>query len=358
MGALVVSLSLVLLHGAVALGAAHPEPTDPPPSPAPSTRLAGHWTKIPQAPWGTGLPAAVAIDGAMLVLDLDTGRVLRYDPESRTWKRRARAPQPFDAITPWAWSGEELVVFDSLKPDRVFAYDLKKDAWRRLPGSPLPRHHFAVWAGRRIVAVYAEQDNDEDIERRMAMLDPDTGTWTELPPPQGRNKLIDLVWTGSTILAVTTNEYLNTVQVESLDLDTGTWSVPLAGPVYSYWADPVWAGDRLVWSGDETFVGRADASFDPATMTWTAEDFDCPLYSGAALWTGELLVGTNYNYALDPTTGDCYRVPGRDRTMGGSAAALWTGDRVIYWSGGGAEEGQPSPYRRGGHAFVVDGARP
>jgi hypothetical protein len=32
--------------------------------------------------------------------------------------------------------------------------------------------------------------------------------------------------------------------------------------------------------------------------------------------------------------------------------AVWTGDRIIYWSGGGAEKGQPNPYRRNGYAFV------
>ena len=66
-----------------------------------------------------------------------------------------------------------------------------------------------------------------------------------------------------------------------------------------------------------------------------------------------LLVGTRGNHALDPTTGECFRLPGKDRTLNGAAVA-WTGERLIVWSGGGGQKGAPKPYRRGGDAFVFD----
>ncbi len=361
-----IGLALVLLVGSTTLGAApgptgspspQPSPTvGPMPTAVPATRLAGHWTKIPKAPWGAVSPATVVVDGDMLVMDRHSGRVLLYDPESRTWERRARVPDRVRTIGPSVWTGDEFVVFNKLHSGRIVAYDPATDTWRTLPRSPLRGHDFAVFADGRIVVAHVEQDSEIDISRDLAMFDLADGTWSALPPPVGLGRLVDLVWTGSALLAVTLDEFRDEVQVASLELASGVWSEPLTGPLGWYWADPVWTGDRLVFAGGESFGGRSDASFDPATMTWTAEDFDCPVYTRAAVWTGELLVGTNSPYALDPTTGDCYRLPGPDRTVGGSAAAVWTGDRVIYWSGGGAEEGDPNPFRRGGHAFVFDSA--
>lgn len=339
-----VAIVMAVLTSVVPLGGASAEPDE---SPVPSsvaepvTELAEHWTRIPKAPWGAQSPAAVVVDRDMLVMDRRTGRVLFYDPESRTWERRARVPKRIETIGPSVWTGDEFVVFDELKSDRIVAYDPATDAWRRLPDSPLPRPGIAVLADGRIVVSHVEQDSEIDISRDLAMFDLADDTWSDLPPPVGLNRLVDLIWTGSEILAVTLAEYEDMVQVASLDLETGIWSEPLTGPVGWDWAQPAWTGDRLVFSGSDILLGQSAASFDPATMTRTAEDFDCPVYSSAALWTGEFLVGTIYKYALDPTTGDCYRVPGRDRTRGGSGAAVWTGDRVIYWSGGGAEEGQP-----------------
>ncbi len=320
----------------------------------PSQEIAGTWEKVPRAPWGVAYPAVAVVDGDMLVMEQDKGRMLRYDPESRTWRRLTRVPKRIETIGPSVWTGEEFVVFDELRPDRIVAYDPASDTWRSLPGSPLTGHHIATVADGRIAVAYVDQEDGVDIDRSVAVLDLATETWAELPPPTGRITLIDLFGWDSGLIAVTDDEYRSLVRVESLDFGTGTWSEPQVVPVRSHHAQPVWAGDRLVWSGDDSFVGRADASYDPETLTVVDEDFDCPISSRAALWTGELLVATNYTTALDLATGDCYRVPGRDRTMGGSAAAVWTGDRVIYWSGGGGEEGHPNPYRRDGHAFVFD----
>ncbi len=319
---------------------------------APSTPHAGEWEKLPDAPWGAANAVALAVDGDMLVLEPETGRVLRYDTDVRTWKRGARAPKRFDYWAPWVWTGTELVVLDGRRSARVFAYDQAEDHWRGLPRSPLDGADLAVWADGRVVVADIETESEVDIERSLAVLDLDTGEWTELPAPEAPSQLADLHWTGSMLLAVTSDEVQDIVQVAVLDLDEGAWSEPITGPVGWWHRDSAWIGDRLIFSGDGEY-GLTDASFDPVTMTWSEEDYSCPVDTREALWTGELLVSESSRYSLDPDTGACYRFPGGARTMN-SNAVVWTGDRVIYWSGGGAEEGYPDPYRHHGHAFVFE----
>ncbi len=318
---------------------------------APSERLPGRWEKVPQAPWATAYGPAVAVDGHMLVLDPETGRVLRFDPDSGKWTRRARAPQGFEASGPWVWTGDELVAFDGWSSD-TYALDLKANEWRRLPPSPLIRHSLAVWADGRIFVAWVGWGDDEG-KRSLALYDQAAEAWTQLPAPTGSTDLVGLYWTGSELLAVTSDEYQDLVQVAAFDPTAGVWSEPVSGPLSWWHSGANWVDDRLVFAGNDEYFGPADASFDPRTMDWTTETFDCPLSTGAAVWTGELLISTNDRYALDPESGDCYRFPGRPRTANGNAV-IWTGDRVIYWSGGGAEEGHPDPYRYGGHAFVFD----
>jgi hypothetical protein len=317
---------------------------------APSERLAGMWTKLPEAPWGAAEAVSVAVDGDMLVLDRPTGRVLRYDPAARTWERGARAPQGFDPHSPSVWTGTELIVLDQAEPARIFAYDPAQDGWRRLAPSPLRGADIAVWADGHVIIADVEREDDVDIERSLAALDLDTGEWRELPAPTAPSQLVDLHRTGSALLAVTSDEYEDIVEVSVLDPEREIWSEPVTGPLSWWYQGSVVIGDRLVFAGDGEW-GPSDATFDAVTRTWTSEDYQCPVDTRDAFWTGELLVSESSRYSLDPATGACYRFPGAARTQN-SNAVVWTGDRVIYWSGGGAEEGQPDPYRKGGHAFV------
>ena len=317
---------------------------------APSQRLAGAWTKLPEAPWGAAEAVAVAVDGDMLVVDRPTGRVLRHAPAARTWERGARAPQGFDHHSPWVWTGTELVVLDQAEPARNFAYDPAQDGWRRLAPSPLQGADIAVWADGHVIVADVEREDGVDIERSLAMLDLDSGEWRELPAPTAPSQLVDLHWTGSVLLAVTTDEYEDIVEVSVLGPGSEAWSEPVRGPLSWWYQGSVWIGDRLVFAGDGEW-GPSDASFDAVTMTWMAEDYQCPVDTRDALWTGELLVSQSGRYSLEPTTGECYRFAGAARTQNFNAV-VWTGDRIIYWSGGGAEEGQPDPYRKGGYAFV------
>jgi hypothetical protein len=352
-------MALGLLAGSAPAAAETPLPSGPDVSPptgssaADVPRLAGNWVRIPKAPWGTQTPAAVAIDGDMLVLDERTGRLLLYDVERRSWERRAHLPKRAGGIGAWVWTGQELVVLDKVGSGPIVAYDPATDTWRTLPPSPLPGHDLAVFADGRIIAAHLDQDSEVDISRELAMLDLADGTWDGLPAPVGLERLEQLIWTGTKLLAITVGEAGDLVQVAALDPDVGPWSEPLTGPLSWDQARPVWTGDALVFSGSERFGSRSDAAFDPATMTWTPEDFHCSLSTGAALWTGELIVGTDTYRALDPAADACYRLPSRHLPWNGNAV-VWTGDRVIYWSGGGGEEGRPNPYRRGGHAFVPD----
>lgn len=86
-------------------------------------------------------------------------------------------------------------------------------------------------------------------------------------------------------------------------------------------------------------------------MTWETRDYDCPLDSNRAIWTGEFMLSRLADYALEPSSGACYRLPTPDfsRLRKGNPA-LWLEDRAMYWTGF-FEEGVPN--KRNGAAFIV-----
>jgi hypothetical protein len=72
----------------------------PSPSTPPDPVLAGSWSAMPDAPWGTVFSATAFTGSEVLVVDLPTGRTLGYDPATRVWTRHTRAPQRFDHLSP------------------------------------------------------------------------------------------------------------------------------------------------------------------------------------------------------------------------------------------------------------------
>jgi hypothetical protein len=90
---LVVALvAVAVMGGGATIGRATPAPWDPitpGSSPAPLSRpvLAGSWSAIPDAPWGTVFSAAAFTGSEVLVVDLPTGRTQGYDPAARVWTK-------------------------------------------------------------------------------------------------------------------------------------------------------------------------------------------------------------------------------------------------------------------------------
>ena len=297
----------------------------------PAPVLAGSWSAIPDAPWGTVFSATAFTGSEVLIVDLPTGRTLGYDLATRVWTRHARAPQRFDHLSPSVWTGTELLVFDRGEPARNYAYDPEADTWRQLADSPLREQWVAAWAdGQAVVG---------DRKEGMAAYDLATDTWRSLPDIPGGRILDSLDWTGEVVLAVTSGNQRSRPWITMLDPAIDRWTKPDKGPLDGRGWGAEWVGDRLL-----VVLGpgsRAAAAFDPVTDEWnTIEDYDCPVLTGNAHWTGELLVSASGEHAYDPVTGTCYRLPDpkvwaafNDDDTRAWATSLWTGEELLWWSG-------------------------
>jgi hypothetical protein len=302
------------------------DPITPGSSPAPMSRpvLAGSWSVIPDAPWGTIFPAAAYTGEELLVVDLPTGRTLTYDPATRVWTRHERSPEPFDGVSPSVWTGTELVILDRYRANRDYAYDPEARTWRKLARSPLDEQWLAVLAGEDIVVRGRKRD--------MAMYDLAADRWSILPEPPG-GRVNSLHWTGSEVLAVMSGGGPSAVRVAALDPGSRTWSDAVAVPLHARSPGAVWIDARPVFPDGAAPPGTAaDAQ--------AIDDFDCLASAGPALWTGDLLVGRYADAALDPETGECYDLPDievwdafTDDESRAWVTTLWTGEELFWWSG-------------------------
>lgn len=352
--------ALLALNPAAGASSAEPMPT-----PFEGAVLAGSWSPIPDAPWGTVFPAAAFTGQEMLVVDLETGRTQSYDPEAEVWTQLETAPKPFDGVSPSVWTGSELLIFDRYKPGRNYAYDPETRTWRRLARSPLKQQWLAGWADGQVVV---RGRNRKDL----AAYDITDDTWRMLPDSV---RVDGLHGTGDEMLVVTCGGERARTKVRVLDLGADAWGEASRAPEGSGVCRADQVRGRLVFAsamGWEDAI--TDATYDPATGSWAAQDYDCPITTGGALSTGELLVGeyggvefdgdpdtptiaTFGHVALDPETGACYAVPGRDVwedfTEHGDRSwttDISTGDALLYWSGANEDT---SPPKTDGLAFWI-----
>lgn len=106
----------------------------------------------------------------------------------------------------------------------------------------------------------------------------------------------------------------------------------------------VWTGDRMVVWGGNVAPGRpadgwrADgAAYDPATDRWS-EIAPAPISatsSATAVWTGErMLVWTGRDgAAYDPAAGRWTRLPDSPLPVQRRPTAVWSGDELLVWGG-------------------------
>ena len=363
--ATVVSVLVLIISIPVSGQEASPAPWDPitpGSSPAPLSRpvLAGSWSALPDAPWGTVFPAAAFTGSEVLVVDLPSGRTLGYDPATRVWTRHERSPKPFDGVSPSVWTGTELVILDRYRANRDYAYDPEARTWRKLAGSPLDEQWLAVLADEDIVVRGRKRD--------MAMYDLAADRWSVLPAPPG-GRVNSLYWTGSEVLAIMSGGGPTAVRVAALDPGNRTWSEAVTVPLHARSPGTVWTDARPVFPGGAAPPGTAaDAQ--------TIDDFDCLAWAQPALWTGDLLVGRYADAALDPETGECYALPDvevwdafTDDESRAWATSLWTGEELLWWSGAYGDSGilytdgiafRPSPTAgdASGPAEATDAAEP
>lgn len=240
---------------------------------------------------------------------------------------------------------------------------LKPDSWQRLEFSPFYETRGAVWTGRYAI-VYGDRVNGgESIiypEHAATRYDPVTDTWSPLalPPNIG-----DLVWTGSELLGYgdklgPDGWLLPTIY--RYDLSTDAWSTAdPPGLPFLYYAQQIWTGNRLIVFGTDSMDAPSNLVglvFDPGANSFqTIPAADATVEnrtSFSLVWTGSeaILFGgftgnpgpTNHGARYNPFTNTWSAIT----TIAAPSprhehVAVWTGSRMIVFSGNGGTNSNP-----------------
>ena len=309
-----------------------------------------------------------------------------FDPVTGRWRRIADAPIAPRYHHVAVWTGREMIVFGGVvtpvgrtrQPDGA-AYDPATDTWRLLPVSsvvPAPSRttlftaQAGVWTGRELI-MWGRM-TDDGYSGDGAAYDPATDTWRRVPPlPGNRNAKADLFATPGGVIASgrmegpvqrfegpqSTEPLKATVEADLFDPDAATWKplppsqvTPLGG------IGPVWNGTELVVPGipadgpPAIAEGlRTSARYSPDDGVWRSMA-DAPLSRNfgpmvrVAAGRTVVLVGLHgaadaarhvVALAYDPAE-DRWRELPPPTALGADAeefAAVWTGERILLWTG-------------------------
>lgn len=309
-------------------------------------RIEGTWRSLPESPFGAALGSGVWAGDQMIVTTYGRKRIAGYDPRTKRWTRYPGAPYVLQGFGPLTWTGQEVLVQTiEIGPDDerqvLLAFDPAARTWRQLT-PPFERFAHFIWADDRLIAASGAQ---------AATYDPVRDAWAALPDVPGAAGVIGLDWTGEHVLASVVSapgrESQDTrIDVAVLDPDTRSWTLAAPSPVALLWPDPghVWTGSELVLFTDKKNNERRTfhAAYDPRADTWRTIDAACRVPARGAVWTGRLIVnGTKLAY--DPATGRCLRLPDRDDRTRNDPVRVWTGREVIEWSGARGDDMTPIP---------------
>ena len=223
--------------------------------------------------------------------------------------------------------------------------------WARLPAPPeIPEGAMLLTAGDRLLlaggCAHDYVDGRCGRSRRGYSFTPGAAEWSELPPsPAGIGG--SGVWTGEEAIFLDLSGRRPASGV-ALDPDTGSWDEIPDGPVSATNAEAVWAGDRVVvWGGRARNGSGAveGAAYDPATREW-APIAEAPLSLNLfdLVWTGSEVIafgsrldrrnwsGTEsaVGAAYDPETDRWRRLPPSDLNPQATTASWFDGALVAY----------------------------
>lgn len=243
---------------------------------------ADRWEPMPQPAGMAELHLIAAGDLLVAVRDSHEnipGPDYLYDGPQRRWRELPPSPLGAGFSRFMAWTGRELVLFDhELVPDpgarkpavtRAAAFDPDTGRWRRLPDSQ--QLATAPWlaAGGKLVnpslggADGGQVGNWGRTYPHGGILDPATGTWSELPDPPGTS--------GGGAYSATSAVY-TAHRGPVLDTATGTWRT--VAPLPGGDADQrtvVAAGSRMLVFGGARWAGGADPELLADAWTWTPQ---------------------------------------------------------------------------------------
>ncbi len=209
------------------------------------------------------------------------------------------------------WTGTEAVMVggqtvDGATRDGVVAYDPSLQTWRVLSTDAVPvSEPFVVWTGTDILAV----GTDENGDAVPALFDPVTGSWTVrtvAPMPIVAGPDTTAVWTGSELL-VLVRPGLAVAYGPADDF----WRAMPPPPLTAFeGAASVWTGtDWIVWGGTDGTAEYADgAAYSVADDSWqplpAAPIGARRFHPNGAVWTGSEMMLTAGSTGGDRTTGN------------------------------------------------------
>jgi hypothetical protein len=324
-------------------------------SPAASPPALSHarWHVLPAAPVRVDAYLTTAWTGSELIVSgvcctANDGSLLRaqnvaaaYDPAGSSWRRLPVPPGDIgDPVARTAvWTGREMLVWGAFKAS---AYVPTANRWRLLPHAPTG-HGIAVWTGREMIGWGGGCCGDAWADG--SAYDPATNSWRKLarsPLAPAQHPLG--AWTGHRLILVVSGVDPDSgrpypasfARAASYDPRTDTWR-RLPSP-------PRGAGGTAVWDGHELLVaGASNAAFafDPAKERWRRlAPAPSARPASSSLWTGTRLVlldgPQGPGYAYDPGTDRWSRLPRLPFPAHLDLSAVWTGHRLLLWTGAGA----------------------
>lgn len=287
-----------------------------------------------------------------------------HELSEATWQQMPSSPVDGRVFPSVVWTGDRLLVWGGEKPseeqwhDTGAAFDPDTMTWTEIAEAPIsPRsEHVALWTGDRMIVCCGRVRGEPGA----AAYNPATDTWRKLPTsPVGRFDVgfAVAVWTGNEMIVTggITGGGTGTVRTTAAyDPETDRWrTLPDVPVALERRAAAVWTGEQMiVWPTD----GKGGWALDPQAERWTelpdAPDGARPV-SASAVWTGHevVIVGARPSSggpgseeklvaaAYRPSTGSWRTLdPGLPEAVAGSGnvgsqAAVWTGDRVLVWTG-------------------------
>jgi len=279
-----------------------------------------------------------------------------------TWTATT-APVPARHNHTAVWTGSELIIwggFGDITQGDLATYGARynpaTDTWRAISTAGAPgrrEHHTAVWTGSKMI-IWGGAEYETGLTASGAIYDPAADTWMPTSQPGGLRprQRHTAVWTGSEMIVWggQAGGPLNTGS--RYDPITDTWSATsisdAPGPREYHTA--VWTGNRMVvWGGWDGAALNTGSRYDPAADSWEPTDTNqAPeaRFAHGAVWSGaEMIIwgGRSEFFSLARfSTGSRYD-PVEDTWVAtsldgapdarSSHLAVWTGDRMVVWSG-------------------------
>jgi N-acetylneuraminic acid mutarotase len=278
-----------------------------------------------------------------------------YNPSTNTWKTLPHAPStPTYCRRDAVWTGTQMLVWGC----RATAYNLAKNSWRRLPDPPTG-HGFTVWTGTQMIGWGGGCCGDAGADG--SAYTAATNSWRKLPrSPLAPEQSPVAVWDGHELLV-----FVSGISPANAEPYPARFARAAAyDPAKRSWRRlaprPV-AGGTGVWDGFEAIVvasgraGRLTEAYNPSTNRWRIlAPLPAQMLSAHAVWTGTRVIAWSGNrgYAFDPSANRWQPLPPAPLTKRDSSQTAWAAKRFVVVGGVVATPGRTAT----GPQYPKDGA--